>query len=63
MTAKSGFYKVDQGELLYAPNFVVSPNYELYKEDRANYNYPIDGWTWFDSQAEASEYFKIKIEE
>lgn len=56
----SGFYKLD-GELLYGPNFVINQNYELYKEHSNSYNYPTDGWYWFDSQEEAYAFFNLEL--
>jgi len=51
----SGFYKIDTEslEILYAPNAVYGPGFTLLKEKYNEYNYPIDGWTWFDSEDEA----------
>jgi hypothetical protein len=49
-----GFYKVDPGgELLYAPNNVFGPDYNLSASDDEEYTYPVDGWYWFDSEEEA----------
>lgn len=49
----SGFYKRD-GDLLYAPNFVYGPNnFELIREFKDSYQYPRDGWWWFDSIEDA----------
>lgn len=48
-----GFYKNDEGSLLYAPNFVNSPTAVLIKEEKDNYAYPIEGWYWFNSKEEA----------
>lgn len=49
MIDTSGFYKQNEdGDWMYAPNFVYAPNYTLLKEEKDNYNYPIDGWFWFD---------------
>lgn len=50
----SGFYKCD-GDILYAPNFVYGPTFELLREHKDEYQYPVDGWTWFDSETEANE--------
>lgn len=52
----SGFYKCDSetGEILYAPNGVYAPTFTLLKEDHAAYEYPQDGWHWFDSEEEAT---------
>ena len=49
----SGFYKNDNGTLLFGPNFVLNANYELRRETHDQHNYPIDGWFWFDSEEEA----------
>lgn len=49
----SGFYKIEGGEIICAPNFVEGPGVSLRAEDRASYTYPVDGWAWFDSYAQA----------
>lgn len=53
----SGFYKNNEGELLYGPNFVFGPfgQYTLKKETKDDYTYPVEGWYWFDSEVEAKE--------
>jgi len=58
----SGFYKLDD-DLLYAPNFVLGPyqNYELRKETKNNYSYPIDGWYWFNSIEEAKSFLITSV--
>ena len=55
----SGFYKYveETNELLYAPNFVYSPTVTLLKEHKDTYNYPDDGWYWFNSQETAYDFF------
>jgi hypothetical protein len=53
MEDTSGFYKEENGELIYGPNFVLNKNYELRKETHEQHTYPVDGWYWFDSEAEA----------
>lgn len=53
MEDTSGFYKEENGELLYGPNFVLNKNYELRKETHDQHTYPVDGWSWFDSETEA----------
>jgi hypothetical protein len=55
----AGFYKYEEPNLLYGPNFVLDLNYELRKETKNNHEYPIDGWYWFDSEDEAKSFFKI----
>lgn len=49
------FYKNDGGRLGVAPNFVISPTFELRAELHDTYTYPQDGWHWFDSESEARE--------
>ena len=49
----SGFYKNDNGTLLFGPNFVLNANYELRRETHEQHTYPVDGWFWFDSEKEA----------
>ena len=55
----SGFYKNDNGTLLHGPNFVLNSNYELKKENKDQYQYPIDDWYWFDTEKEAKIFFSI----
>ena len=58
MEETQGFYKND-GILLYGPNFVLNANYELRKETKDDYSYPVDGWYWFDTRQEALDFFGI----
>lgn len=53
------FYKLDNGQLLYAPNGVLNQNYELKPDQYQTYTYPVDGWTWFESDQEARAFFGI----
>jgi hypothetical protein len=43
------FYKRDGEALHQAPNFVYGPEISLTAENHAEYDYPVDGWYWFDS--------------
>jgi hypothetical protein len=54
-----GFYKKQNEELLYAPNIVEGDGYVLLAQDKDTYQYPVDGWSWFDSEEAAIEYFNI----
>jgi len=54
----SGFYKEENGELLYG-QVVLNKNYELRKETHEQHTYPVDGWYWFASEAEAKSFFNI----
>lgn len=61
-TDTSGFYKNDGG-LLHAPNFVDAPTYQLNREDKDKYTYPVNGWYWFDNIQDAANYFGIELPE
>ena len=58
----SGFYKLD-ADLLYGPNFVINANYELRRETYDQHTYPIDGWSWFDSEEQARIFFDLPAKE
>lgn len=53
----SGFYKFD-GQLLYGPNYVLNTAYELRKEFKDQYTYPIDGWYWFNDIESAQAFYQ-----
>ena len=59
----SGFYKNDDGNLLYGPNFVLNKDYELHRDKKDEYSYPIDGWCWFESENDARVYFNMNAQE
>jgi hypothetical protein len=54
-----GFYKYQDEQLFYAPNYVEGPNILLLSLEKDSYQYPIDGWIWFESEEEAQNYFQI----
>jgi hypothetical protein len=52
MTA--GFYKKQEDDqILYAPNWVEGPDIFLVAQNKDQYEYPVDGWFWFESEEEA----------
>lgn len=55
MEDTSGFYKLEDENWLYAPTFVYGPNYVLLREKKDTYEYPIEGWTWYDEQPYTTE--------
>jgi hypothetical protein len=66
MDDTSGFYKRDPGGiLLFGRYFVLNADYHLKRDHHATYEYPIDGWSWYDSEDEAREAlnFPSKLEE
>ena len=55
---EDGFYKEDKyagWRLMYAPNSVYHRDYTLTRDghNRGLYEYPIGGWTWYNSEKEA----------
>lgn len=51
-----GFIKTTEtGEVLFAPNFVISKDYELLSENHEDYTYPVDGWEWTESYEPQNE--------
>jgi hypothetical protein len=63
----AGFYKREEGSavLLFAPNAVYMPDgTSLLVEQKTEYQYPINGWNWFDTkeQAYASHGLEIPAE-
>ena len=48
----SGFYKRDGEALLYGKR-VVHKDFELRNETKDQHTYPVDGWSWFNSEEEA----------
>lgn len=53
MDKSSGFYKNDNGNLLFATNSVTGPDFDLNRLDYSSYDYPVDGWSWFESEEDA----------
>lgn len=55
----SGFYKLDSGDILFGPNYVLNQAYSLYRASHDQNTYPVDGWYWFDSIEEAYSFFGL----
>jgi hypothetical protein len=56
MTDTSGFYKFNPDNpnaIDWAQYDVTGPGYELYRQGHEQVTYPVQGWWWFDSRAEA----------
>jgi hypothetical protein len=53
------FYKFDNNELFVAPSFVHGPSYDLNKDHKDKYTFPVEGWYWFDTLEEAKSFFNI----
>ena len=54
-----GFYKKDNDTLLFAPNFVLNKTYRLKIEDKETYEYPVGGWSYFENEEKANDFFWI----
>ena len=48
-----GFYKDDNGFLVWSADRVINDNFELWIDKKDTYSYPVEGWYWFDSEIEA----------
>ena len=55
METTAGFYKLEDENWQYAPNFVDAPTYTLEKDLKDTYDYPVDGWNWYDEQPYVTE--------
>lgn len=49
----SGFYKIEGNETLFSCTTVESATYFLIADRHKEYQYPVDGWYWFDSEIDA----------
>ena len=58
MQNTSGFYKYENGEWLYAPNFVFHRDYTLMRDGNRE---SIDGWQWYDTSPIVSEEIETKL--
>jgi hypothetical protein len=63
MENTKGFYKEQEGSLIYAPNTVLHKDFQLYKEQQETYTYPVEGWYWFNTREDAEAFFGIVPEE
>ena len=52
---EEGYYKIEDRQIIYAPQGVRSATYLLLPNENQNHTYPIDGWYWFNSLEEATE--------
>jgi hypothetical protein len=61
----SGFYKKedDSEMILHGHNYVISGSYNLYRDQKDTYTYPVGGWYWFDSTEEAYAFWNIPMPE
>lgn len=60
MRTDSGFYKLDNGSLLFGETDVQSAEFDLMRELKDTYTYPVHGWYWFDTREEAKTFFNYE---
>jgi len=59
----TGFYKNEEGNLIYAPNFVSSAMYNISIDEKDTYSYPVYGWYYFDTLEDACTFFGLNPED
>ena len=60
----SGFYSITSDnpqQMVMGPNFVYGPynRFTLLRQFKDTYTYPVEGWSWFDTEEEACAYFGL----
>jgi len=62
MENTEGFYKFEDDLLQFAPNFVCMPgDINIFIENKNDYEYPINGWFYFQNYEAACIYFNLPI--
>jgi hypothetical protein len=59
----AGFYKNGDGVLLHSATTVESGLYFLLAADHDQYQYPVDGWYWFDDEESARLFLDVPLPE
>lgn len=54
----AGFYKEENGTLIWSADKVVNEDYQLWSDIKDSYEYPVKGWHWFDSEFDARQVLK-----
>lgn len=54
-----GFYKNDNGFLVWSADRVINNNFQLWIDQKDTYSYPVEGWIWADSIEEAKSILGI----
>lgn len=57
----SGFYRLQDGQLQFAPNGVHAPGYTLSRDNREALELPHDGWQWFDTSEAAHAHHGLPL--
>jgi hypothetical protein len=62
MNNSSGFYSLNNNEIVFVRNSILVPGVEISRENKDNYQYPMLGWYWFDSDEAAAAFFNLNSE-
>jgi hypothetical protein len=54
-----GFYKNDDGFLVWSADKVINNNFELHLNQKDTYSYPVEGWIWAENEEEAKSVLGI----
>ncbi len=54
---EKGFYKIDSGVIVFGKSKILNKSYTLLIEEKNSYTYPVFGWYYFDTRAEAETFF------
>jgi len=57
MADTSGFYKLEDEQVLFAPGNVYGPGWTLLRSEYDRYTYPYNDWYWFDTIRQAYTFF------
>lgn len=49
----SGFYRKQDNQLQFGRFYVLHQDYELHRHLKDTYQYPVDGWSWYESEEAA----------
>ena len=66
MEEEKGFYKLEVGtkqSMMIHGTHLHNKNYSLHISQKDTYTYPVDGWTYFDTFAEACQHFGVSEED
>jgi hypothetical protein len=66
MEEEKGFYKLEVGakqSVMIHGTHLLNKNYTLHISQKDTYTYPVDGWTYFDTFAEACQHFNLSEED
>lgn len=55
------FYKLDNNELQVAETCISGLDLDLHYMQKDTYDYPVQGWYWFDTEEEAKQFFNLPL--